>query len=57
MQAVELDRRLAQMSEDKEPKTPTRIKETQSAWYFDRLGKLERYRRHIYSISWTPYNK
>jgi len=57
VQAVELDRKLTQIQEDREPFSKTQIQRKAASWYFDRLGKVERFRRHIYAVSLTPYNK
>ena len=35
----------------------TTVNQTELAWYMDRLGKLERYRRQIYALSLTPYGE
>ncbi|KAL1510256.1 hypothetical protein AB1Y20_006580 [Prymnesium parvum] len=56
VQAVSLDRAFAQMSEDRAPYSKTQIAQNWANWYFDRLGKVERYRRHIYTMTLTPYN-
>ena len=46
LQIVELDARLGSLPNVSHAK----IKKVHSAWYFDRLGKLERYRRQLYSV-------
>ena len=54
VQVVELDQRFADI-----PYSPTAtgIATRHTEWYLDRLGKLERYRRHTYCVTLTPYSQ
>ena len=52
MQVAELDRRFAEIPS---ASTPTGIQSRPTEWYLDRLGKLERYRRQIYSLTLTRH--
>lgn len=52
LQVVELQHRFAEI---RSAETFTDIQTRHAEWYFDRLGKLERFRRHIYALSLTPY--
>ena len=54
VQVVELDQRFAEIQHSN---TKTTIRTRHHAWYLDRLGKLERFRRHIYCITLTPYSR
>lgn len=51
---VELNHRFADI---RDADSATQIAKTHATWYFDRLGKLERFRRHIYTATLTPYNE
>jgi len=48
VQVVEVNRTFEHME-----KRGTGIRKKHAKWYLDRLGKLERFRRQIYSITWT----
>lgn len=54
MQVVELDKRFAEIDT---ADSMTNIATKHTDWYLDRLGKLERYRRHVYAVSLTPYSQ
>ena len=54
MQVVELDKRFADIPH---ADSQTRIATRHTEWYLDRLGKLERYRRHTYCVTLTPYSQ
>ena len=54
VQVVELDQRFAEIQHST---VKTTIRTRHRAWYLDRLGKLERFRRHIYCITLTPYSR
>ncbi|KAL1514941.1 hypothetical protein AB1Y20_004017 [Prymnesium parvum] len=54
VQCVELSARLADVPHSA---AATRVATRHAEWYLDRLGKLERYRRQIYSLTLTPYDE
>ena len=54
MQVVELDKRFAEIHGSG---SITDIAQRHTEWYLDRLGKLERFRRHTYAVSLTPYSE
>lgn len=54
VQVVELSTRFAEIGASA---AKTEIEKVHARWYFDRLGKLERYRRHIYCVTLTPYDE
>jgi hypothetical protein len=54
MQVVTLNSRFADVQRNLER---TRVEDQKASWYFDRLGKLEHYRRHVYCITLTQYSE
>jgi len=50
MHAAEINRTFEEMDRPK-----TGIGKSHAKWYLDRLGKLERFRRQVYSLTWTEY--
>ena len=53
IQVVELNQRFADI---RTSGMRTDVKERVAEWYLDRLGKLERFRRHAYTVALTPYS-
>ena len=54
IQVVTLNSRFADIQRNLEQ---TQIDDRKASWYFDRLGKLEHYRRHVYCITLTQYSE
>lgn len=54
IQVATLNQRLADIQLNMDQ---TWVTDRVASWYFDRLGKLEHYRRHVYCATLTPYSK
>ena len=57
LQVVELNRRFADIihARDDASRDRTVVGRQHIEWYLDRLGKLERFRRQLYSVTLTPH--
>ena len=52
---VEMAAKLEQIAESNAGRS--QVKKVHASWYFDRLGKLERFRRQIYGVTLSRYTE